>query len=310
MKRLIAALVAAGLCLALALPAQASAPMRVVALGDSYGSGVGANDYQVATEGTCWRSLNSTSEVVVRKLRAAGRNVAFTNVTCSGATIDDLRRSYHDSVQLDALRPDTTLVLLTIGGNDIGFGPHVTLCLNGNCAGLPAALAMAKLPRMAQNQAKLIDEIKARSPHAKIVQLGYGRPMSAGPNAPGIPGAALDPICAPQYFTTEERQDGGRLSAGLDLTLRLAVERAKWRGVDIDFISPYDSNGWWAARLDPRFVGRSLCESAVPDQFYRGFDALAPPPYGDAAGQTAILHMNQAGYQVLAQMVLTKALGV
>ncbi len=310
MKRLIAALIVAGMCLSLTLPVQASTPgsMRVVALGDSYGSGVGANDYRVGTEGACWRSSNSPSEAVVRRLRADGLTVAFTNVTCSGAVIDDLYRSYRGAVQLDALRPDTDLVILTIGGNDIGFAPLVAQCLQGNCAGTPTNLAIARLPWMAQKQSKLLHEIKVRSPRAKIVQLGYGRPMTPGPNGPGTPGVELDPICAPQYFSPEERQDGARLSADLDLTLRLVVGSARLSGVPVTFVSPYDKN-WWNRQLGPRFTGHSLCEAVLPGQFYRGFDALAPLPYGDAAGQTAILHMNKVGYEQLAQLALAEALG-
>lgn len=315
MKRLVAAFFAAVLCLSLVVPAQASPPptsVRAVSLGDSYGSGVGANDYQAGTEGTCWRSGNSPSEEAVRQLRTRGVSVTFTDVTCSGATIDDLRRPYHGAVQLDALRADTTLVMLTVGGNDIGFAPHVALCLNGNCAGAPTHLARARLPQMAQNLFRLFGEIRARSPQAQIVLLGYGQPMTSGPNAPGTPGVDLDPICAPQYFSLEERRDGGRLSSDLDLTLRLVVEAVRIGGGNVSFVSPYDSSWPHGVRLDPRFAGRSLCAATVPTQLYRGFDALAPPPpggIGDAAGQTAILHMNKAGYAQLARLVLVEALG-
>jgi lysophospholipase L1-like esterase len=297
--------------LMLVTPAQASAAQaaaHIVALGDSYGAGTGAGDYEPGTEDTCWRSAHSVAEEVVGQLTAEGFPVDFDNVACAGATIDDLRRPYHGVVQLNALRRDTLLVFLTIGGNDIGFGDVVSQCLapNASCTNGAIEGARSKLLGMGKNLHKLLKQIKARSPQAKIVLLGYGQPMTAGPNAAGVPNEYLDPICAPQYFDQNERREGARLSADLDLTLRLTVVAAQYTdGVEATFISPYDYSR--VGGLDSRFAGHSLCEAPVPQQFYRGFDVFAPPPVGDAAGQSAVLHMNRAGYELLAELVITEA---
>lgn len=60
---------------------------------------------------------------------------------CSGAEIPNFARvkqeknwyggpSYFNELQLDYLTPDTDLVTLTIGGNDLGFGPIISTCIN------------------------------------------------------------------------------------------------------------------------------------------------------------------------------------
>lgn len=311
MKRSVTAFISAVLLgSASVVPAQASpepAPAHIVALGDSYGAGVGASDYEPITEGNCWRSRHSTAQVVADTLLNAGYPVEFTNVTCSGATINDLRRPYHGVVQLNALRLDTLLVVLQVGGNDIGFADVVTQCLAPNTSCTNGAIQKARkmLPLMGANLFVLLQQIKARSPQARIVLLGYGQPMTTGPNAGAVP---LDPVCGPEYFTPAERQEGGRLSADLDLALRLTVKTAKYYGdVDVTYISPYDSSK--TGGLDHRFAGRSLCEAAIPEQLYRGFDALAPLPVGDPARETAILHMNKTGYAVLAEILITEAPG-
>jgi hypothetical protein len=297
-----------------ASPAEPSA--HIVNLGDSYGSGVGAGDYAPGTENNCWRSKYSTAQVVVDALVGEGFPVEFSNVACSGATINDLRRPYQGAVQLNALRSDTLLVFLTIGGNDLKFSDVVTQCLaqETTCAGKDGEIRKARkrLPGMGVNLFTLLLEIKARSPQAKIVLLGYGQQMTVGPNANVTP---LDPICGPEFFTAAERQEGGTLAADLDWTLRNTAKLAKqYAGVQVTFISPYNTSS--NAGLDPRFAGHSLCEAPIfdpatgqPGQYYRGFDAVPPSPFADPAGQTAILHMGRAGHAVLAYKVITEAPG-
>jgi lysophospholipase L1-like esterase len=320
-KRIVAILSGVALLLGLAsvVPAQASsaqAPAHIVNLGDSYGSGVGAGDYAAGTENNCWRSKYSAAQVVVDALLAEGFPVEFSNVACSGATINDLRRPYQGVVQLNALRSDTRLIFLTIGGNDLKFVDVVTQCLaqGTTCAGKDGEIKKARkrLPGMGLNLFTLLLEIKARSPQAKIVLLGYGQQMTRGSNAAVAP---LDPICGPEFFADVERQEGGQLSADVDWTLRNTAKIAKqYGGVQVTFISPYASSN--VDGLSPQFVGHSLCEAPIfdpatgqPGQYYRGFDAVPPSPFADPAGQTAILHMNRAGHALLAFKVITEAPG-
>ena len=273
----------------LGAPAQAATKtLNVVALGDSYGSGTGAGDYLDGTgvANGCWRSANSYSETLVSRLRDAGAQVAFSNVTCSGAATADLSQSFKgEPPQLDALTANTHVVFLSIGTNDIDYAAYGGLCVVADCSGAATQAELAKLPGMGQNVAALLGEIKARSPRAKIVMTGYGSQLTAGDNAPDVP---LDPICGPGFFTAQERVDGNQVASGLDTTLRQTARQA-----GVTYVSPYLRTG----AIHPAFAGHSLCESTEP--YYRGFDALAP----GQEGQEAVLHLNATGQTALADLV-------
>lgn len=290
--------VAAGIALSLMVAPQAAATstVNVVALGDSSASGTGAGDYQDATgtPGGCWRSANSYSEDLVAALRARGKAVTFTNVTCSGAATQDLRQPFRGQPpQLDSLKPTTNLVTLTIGGNDIALADFAGLCVQGDCSGAPAEAVLRRLDTLSSNVSSLLADIKARSPHARIVVTGYGRQLTAGANAPDVP---LDPICGDGIITGPERADGAKIANVLDARLRAATLHARLRGADAVYVSPFARPGV----LTTEFTGHSLCEAAAP--YYRGFDALAP----GQEGPEAVLHLNKAGHKVLAGLIAAR----
>jgi lysophospholipase L1-like esterase len=294
LKRLSIAAVAAFAAIAAVAPAASADPatVHIVAMGDSYASGTGAGDYQAGTVGNCWRSANSYSEQIVAKLRADGRDVDFTNVACSGAASSDLYKQFlNQPPQLDSLKPDTDVVLLTIGTNDIGYAAYGGLCIQADCSGAPTQAVAAKLPAMAANLAQLFNDIHTRSPYAKIVLSAYGSQVTAGANATG---GQLDPICAPEVFSAQERTDGNQLASQLDKTLRDTTLRARWAGVDTAFVSEYAAD---STHLTHAFAGHSQCEAGAP--YYRGFDALAP----GQEGPDAILHLNKDGQAALADLI-------
>jgi lysophospholipase L1-like esterase len=269
---------------------EASPTLRVAALGDSYASGVGAGNYVEGTSGVCWRSNNAASSLVVTRLRSAGRQVEFTNVTCSGASIADLRQPFRgESAQLDSLSARTDLVFLTVGANDIAFSAYGGLCVQGECAGAPTEAVLQRLPKLTSDLTALLLDIKTRSPRARIVLIGYGQQLSPDVNATG---ATLDPICGAGVVSSQERIDGNRVSRQLDDASRDAGGAARTRGVPVRFVSPFTSRG-----VRPAFEGHSLCQAGAP--FYRGLEALAP----GQEGQEAILHLNAAGHAAIATLV-------
>jgi lysophospholipase L1-like esterase len=297
MRRLCTA-VAAGIVLSVMVAPQAGATstVNVVALGDSSASGTGAGDYKDATgtPGGCWRSANSYSEDLVAMLRARGKAVTFTNVTCSGAAIQDLRQPFRGQPpQLDSLKRTTNLVTLTVGGNDIALADFAGLCIQGDCSGAPADAVLQRLDAMGSDLKSLLADIKARSPYAKIVVTGYGRQLAPGENAPGVP---LDPICGDGIITTPERGDGAKIANALDTRLRSVTVFARLRGTDAVYVSQFAKPG----ELTPEFTGHSLCEAEAP--YYRGFDALAP----GQEGPEAVLHLNKPGHAVLAKLIAAR----
>jgi lysophospholipase L1-like esterase len=165
--------------------APVNSPVDYVALGDSYSSGVGTGVYD-AESGDCVRSPLSYPPLWAAEHHPA----SFQFVACSGATTADVRGN-----QISALSPDTDLVTITVGGNDVGFGPVLQTCTfaesDRTCiAAVDAAEAYSRsvLPgRLARTYA----EIRSAAPYAQVIVLGYPRlfdlaPSCADPLVPNL----------------------------------------------------------------------------------------------------------------------------
>ena len=150
---------------------------RYVALGDSFAA-LGPVDAPTSGPAGCLRSsLNYPSLV------AAGDEIGeFVDVTCGGAQTRDMTTSQIPETppQFDALTPDTDLVTLSIGGNDIGFG-----AIAGCVAGTPRAETGAPCrDRLEQSVTDALDalpdaldsvytSIAERSPGARVITTAY-----------------------------------------------------------------------------------------------------------------------------------------
>lgn len=146
--------------------ANAASSVHYVALGDSYSSGVGAGSY-TSSSGSCDRSTNAYSQLWAN----AHAPAAYTSVACSGATTDTVISS-----QLSALSSSTTLVSITIGGNDVGFSNIMETCVLGSTSSCVSAVNSAE--SYAQNTLPgklntLFNDIHADAPNARVVVLDY-----------------------------------------------------------------------------------------------------------------------------------------
>lgn len=115
---------------AAAQAASAGTPADVsyVALGDSFAAGPFIPP-QGGNPPGCARSGQNYPSVLAHKLGIT----KFTDVTCSGAVTEDMTAPQTvpfgtNPPQFNALRPDTGLVTVTIGGNDIGFADIFLTC--------------------------------------------------------------------------------------------------------------------------------------------------------------------------------------
>jgi lysophospholipase L1-like esterase len=157
---------AAGIVLVLSEPANAATVVNYVALGDSYSSGVGAGSY-ISSSGSCDRSTNAYSALWA----AAHSPTTYNSVACSGATTATVNNS-----QLSALSASTTLVSITIGGNDAGFSNIMETCvLDGTSACVSAVqsaenFAQSTLPGLLDTT---YNGIRSHAPNARVVVLGY-----------------------------------------------------------------------------------------------------------------------------------------
>ena len=146
--------------------AEAASSVQYVALGDSYSSGLGAGDY-ISSSGSCDRSTKAYPE----QWADANAPASFVSVACAGATTADVLSS-----QVSALSASTTLVSITIGGNDAGFSSVMETCVLSststclNAVSNAEAFVTSQLPAMLNTT---LQAIRAHAPAAKIVVLGY-----------------------------------------------------------------------------------------------------------------------------------------
>jgi lysophospholipase L1-like esterase len=156
-------------CVALAAAAaRAAGAVTYAALGDSYSSGVGTGSYTL--DSACKRSVYAYPYLWAQK--HAGTTLSF--VACSGAKTSDLLAN-----QIQAVTPSTTVVTMTIGGNDIGFASLIQQCTLSDCS---AALDSTRTNLEATLGSKLDTVFNTVKSHAAlgatIVVLGYPRVFS------------------------------------------------------------------------------------------------------------------------------------
>jgi len=160
------ALAAAVPVLAAAPPAAAQSAVNYVALGDSYSSGLGAGSYY-SSSGSCDRSANAYSVLWA----AAHDPASYVSAACSGATTSSVI-----SGQLSALSSATTLVSITVGGNDVGFSSVMETCVLHSTSTCVSAIAVAESEISTSLPGELdsvLAAISADAPNARVVVLGY-----------------------------------------------------------------------------------------------------------------------------------------
>lgn len=262
----------------------APAPLRIVALGDSYTAGNGAGAYVVPDRG-CHRSDAAYPGLLARLLRARGIPAETVNVACSGAVVADVTQpspaaerrdgdplaSQLDQIP-DAVAAEAGLAVLTAGGNDLRFVDTVR-CLVGlppavGCAAVAAA-ADAALAGVATATAATLRALAARLPKASIVLVGY--PLLVSPACPGAT-AALG-------RTVEARQQ--RVSRAQ--AAAVAAARRALPGRDIRFVA-----------TAPAFRGHGPCAGDAAAWVHGlllapAFAAFHPNPKGHAATARLLL---------------------
>jgi hypothetical protein len=162
-----------------------------VALGDSYTSGPFI--LPMTDTFTCARSaLNYPS-----LLAAAIAPSAFRDVSCASATTADFSSPQPGAVsgtnppQYDAITPDTTLVSVGIGGNDVGLVGLAESCINVLPAPLGTSCAAKyttggvdvyspRIQAFAPTYGTVIEHIRSLAPNARILMVGY--PTGIKPN--------------------------------------------------------------------------------------------------------------------------------
>jgi lysophospholipase L1-like esterase len=199
-----------------AAPARRSArpvvvtPGSYVALGDSYTSGPAIPDQlgpgtTPPAPAACLRSSGNYPSLTARAL-----GLHLVDVSCGGATTDDLEHPQGTGIpaQLSALRRTTALVTVGIGGNDLGFSTIATNCasftpwgptrVGWSCQAHYTAGGVdqlsAALSRVGVKVAGVLALVHERSPGAEVFVIGYPDILPpTGPGCwPGLPFRAGD----------------------------------------------------------------------------------------------------------------------
>jgi len=173
-------LLALGLGFTQAASAQAASNSSgYVALGDSYASGVGAGSY-ISSSGDCDRSTNAAAYL----WNAAHKPASFAFNACSGATTDDVLAN-----QLGSLNSSTSLVSISIGGNDAGFADVMQTCVLSSDSTCLSRISTATsyitntLPGKLDN---VYNAIHSKAPNARVVVVGYPRFYLLGQTCLGL----------------------------------------------------------------------------------------------------------------------------
>ena len=153
-----------------------------VALGSSFAAGAGLGPLAPGSPWVSYRSINGYPQQLARLLRMS----SFTDMTSSGSTVPHILHGGQMLLgpQLDALGPNTQLVTITSGGNDVSYVGDLGAVAAVNRAGVvgnavrlfwngPQPVERRAFAGLAANLKATIQEIRKRSPAAKIVVVTY-----------------------------------------------------------------------------------------------------------------------------------------
>ncbi len=203
-------------------------PVRYVALGDSYAAGTGAAD-DTAAQGGCARSADAYPE----QWAAQHAHASFVSEACDGATTAGVL-----SGQVRALSARTTLVSLTVGGNDAGFSHVMETCVlqfwDSACQGAVSAADAFIARTLPGRLDATLQAIRARAPAAKVVVVGY----------PDLYDLSQSPGCLGLSTARRTALDQG--ADALDRALSAAAAR----------------NGAVFADVRGEFAGHEICDSS------------------------------------------------
>ncbi|MHC0430864.1 SGNH/GDSL hydrolase family protein [Streptomyces sp. O3] len=253
----------------------------VVAMGDSYTSGEGAGDYNKASDRDhgeeSWNACRRSENAWPRKVTLPGQAdtvgamadrydsaLDFQFIACSGAKAWQMNTYnpnwgtdglFHEYPQLQSgvLSDDTTLVMLTIGGNDAQFDQKITDCVISGCpseASMKADIDLAVFGDTNTTGAKdVLEAIHKQAPNATIALMGYPLLFSRTEACQTAVSASQRVILnrMAEYFEDKQRE----------LAMSMSAEGVRYR-------SPQSA-----------FDGKRLCDSP------EGINGIVSGPNGD-----------------------------
>ncbi|MFI9286200.1 ricin-type beta-trefoil lectin domain protein [Streptomyces werraensis] len=188
--------------------AAADAGTDYVALGSSFAAGPGVPPLQ-SSDGAdaCARSANNYPSLVAHEIGAD-----LTDVSCSGATTGHVLRDHQGArpPQIRAVTPDTRLVTVTIGGNDVNYLGSINAysCQASGDSGCPTVdrdTIERTFPELPGRIADIVRAVHAVAPQARVYLVTYFTLL------PDSGTCAVAPLTGEQ--ATYERNIAARLAA-------------------------------------------------------------------------------------------------
>jgi len=257
--------------------ASASIPAgsKYVSMGSSFASGPGIT---TTANARCRRSQDNYGHQLARR-----RNLVLVDVSCGGATTSHILGPRDElPPQIDALTPDTRLVTITIGGNDLGLmvgliaasceGEAAAGTLSATCRGLltrlPKGFAVpvpdeAAWARVESAMDEIAREVRRRAPQARLFIVDRFRVLPPSGTCAEVP---LSDAAAVRYRAMADRL------AQIDFAV------AKRAGAEIVKVSELSRDHSACAR-DPWLTGFNIPPGSRPD---------LTPYHPNLAGMTAI----------------------
>lgn len=192
-----AALILAGLFVAFILVPGRRAPQgnpEYVALGSSYAAGLGLGPRVKGSALAAGRTINSYPQKFARL-----SGLALVDMTWSGSRTKDILHpgAFFQRPQIDGVGPQTKLVTITAGGNDVGYGGDLAMMsyrnrgpvlrfLLGLVASDPLPAARRDFQKVYDDMTSAIVEIKRRAPNAIFVVATYPVVLPAQGTCPAL----------------------------------------------------------------------------------------------------------------------------
>src|SRR5580704_19350688 len=192
--------------------ASAAAAPQYVALGDSYSSGVGTRVFYEES-GECDRSPDAFGPKI-----AAAKSYTLSFQACSGAKTTEVNEK-----QLGTLSASTSLVTITIGGNDAGFSNVIINCALyyftcGSAISEADEFIKNKLPGLLETTYK---DIHTKATTAKVVVLGYPKLFTKEGTT-----------CNVNFLTSGNEKKMNESGEKLDAVVKARAEAAKFKFVN------------------------------------------------------------------------------
>lgn len=160
------------------IPAQA----RYVSMGSSFAAGANIGPLQAGSPERCGRTTNNYASLLATRM-----DLALTDVSCGGAKTDHILGAWDElPPQIEALTPDTRLVTITIGGNDVNYVGW--LFVSGCKMGIPFRRGASEqagpcpsgpppgddlFTKLDTNLRNIAAEVRRRAPNATLVFVQY-----------------------------------------------------------------------------------------------------------------------------------------